>query len=189
MAAEAASKAKSTFLANMSHEIRTPMNAIVGLTHLLRRDQTTPQQADRLGKISGAADHLLSILNDILDISKIESGKLFLETASFRMVDLVADLISLNAGAAEAKGLSLRTQMGALPPLLLGDRLRLCQALMNYLGNAIKFTESGSIILRASVIEEDESGLLARFEVQFEREVEDQNNQQRKNQHRREKFA
>ena len=165
-AAEAASKAKSTFLANMSHEIRTPMNAIVGLTHLLRRDQITPQQADRLGKISGAADHLLSILNDILDISKIESGKLVLEAASFRTVDLVADLVSLTANAAEAKGLSLRTQMGSLPPLLFGDRLRLCQALMNYLGNAIKFTESGSITLRAALIEEDESGLLARFEVQ-----------------------
>jgi len=165
-AAEQASRAKSTFLANMSHEIRTPMNAIVGLTHLLRRDQLSAQQADRLGKISSAASHLLSILNDILDISKIESGKLVLEHATFRIVDLVESLLSVNAERVQAKDLRFRTQMSGLPPLLVGDRLRLSQALMNYIGNAIKFTEQGTITLRASVIEESGNTILARFEVQ-----------------------
>jgi CheY-like chemotaxis protein len=118
-----------------------------------------------MGKIAGAADHLLSILNDILDISKIESGKLVLESAPFRIVDLVEHLISLNAERAEAKGLGFRTQFSELPPILVGDRLRLSQALLNYISNAIKFTEQGSITLRATIVVEDENGLLARFEV------------------------
>ena len=164
-AAEGASRAKSTFLANMSHEIRTPMNAIVGLTHLLRRDHLSAQQADKLGKIANSAEHLLSILNDILDISKIESGKLLLEKAPFRVVDLVEHLISISAERADAKGLSFRTQFSELPPILLGDRLRLSQALLNFISNAIKFTAHGNISLRAFLLSDDKSGLLARFEV------------------------
>ena len=164
-AAERASRAKSTFLANMSHEIRTPMNAIVGLTHVLRRDRLTPQHADKLKKIANAAEHLLSILNDILDISKIESGKLVLERAPFRVVDLVEHLIGISAEQAEAKNLHFRTQFSELPPLLVGDRLRLSQALLNFISNAIKFTTPGSISLRATVLSEDENGILTRFEV------------------------
>ncbi|HLO62116.1 MAG TPA: response regulator [Azonexus sp.] len=165
-AAESANRAKSAFLANMSHEIRTPMNAIVGLAHLLKRDGVTPRQADRLDKIMGSADHLLSIINDVLDVSKIESGKLVLEARPFRVVDVVERLVGLNIDRAMAKGLTFRTQVGALPPLLVGDRTRLSQALLNYVSNAVKFTESGTIELRASVVDEDEHSLLARFEVQ-----------------------
>lgn len=165
-AAESANRAKSTFLANMSHEIRTPMNAIIGLTHLLKRDGVTPRQADRLDKMMGSAEHLLAIINDVLDISKIESGKLALEARSFRVVDVVERLVGLNIDRAMAKGLSFRTQVSGLPPVLVGDRTRLSQALLNYVSNAVKFTESGTIVLRASVVDEDEQGLLARFEVQ-----------------------
>ena len=165
-AAESANSAKSAFLANMSHEIRTPMNAIVGLAHLLRRDELTPKQIDRLDKIIASADHLLSIINDILDISKIESGKLVLEQAPFRVVDVIERIIGLNIDKATAKGVSFRTVMGSLPPVLVGDRTRLSQALLNYVGNAIKFTESGTIILRATVVEENAAGVLACFEVE-----------------------
>jgi len=142
------------------------MNAIIGLAHLLRRDQVSRQQADRLDKMLGSAEHLLAIINDVLDISKIESGKLVLEVAPFRIVDVVERLVSLNADKVTTKGLSFRTAVGSLPPVLVGDRTRLSQALLNYVSNAIKFTESGSIVLRASVVEEDDASLLVRFEVQ-----------------------
>lgn len=164
-AAEAANRSKSAFLANMSHEIRTPMNAIIGFTHMLQRELVTPVQADRLGKIASSAEHLLSILNDVLDISKIESGKLVLEVETFRVVDLVEGLLALHAEKAEAKGLGLRVSTGALPALLQGDQTRLLQALHNYLGNAIKFTFKGEITLRASVVDEDAEHLTARFDV------------------------
>jgi PAS domain S-box-containing protein len=143
-AAEAANLAKSSFLANMSHEIRTPINAIVGLTHLLRRAEPTPVQADRLGKIDAAAAHLLSLINDILDISKIEAGKLELEQTNFSLNAVLDNVRSLISDQARAKSLLIEVDHDGVPLWLRGDPTRLRQALLNYIGNAIKFTEQGS---------------------------------------------
>ncbi|MFO1424079.1 MAG: response regulator [Candidatus Competibacteraceae bacterium] len=165
-AAEAANRAKSAFLANMSHEIRTPLNAILGLTHLLKRERPTPDQAERLGKIDTAARHLLTLLNDILDLSKIEAGKLELEQSDFHLSSLLDQVRSLMAEAARAKGLTLGVECDAVSHWLRGDATRLRQALLNYAGNAVKFTERGTITLRARLLEEGTAGLLIRFEVQ-----------------------
>jgi len=164
--AEAATRAKSAFLANMSHEIRTPMNAILGLAHLLRRDGALPGQADRLNKIDTATRHLLSIINDILDISKIEAGKLELEPSDFSLDALLDHVSSLIGEPARAKGLEIRVETGGTPRWLRGDLTRLRQALLNYAANAVKFTERGSIILRAQLLEQQEDRLLVRFEVE-----------------------
>ncbi len=163
--AEAANRAKSLFLANMSHEIRTPMNAIVGLTHLMRRSGATPEQALRLEKIDGASRHLLTIINDILDLSKIEAGRMQLESADFHLAAILDNVRSLVAGQAQAKGLALTVDAGSVPTWLRGDSTRLRQALLNYAANAIKFTERGSIALRAQLLEDDGERLLVRFEV------------------------
>ncbi len=164
--AESASQAKSAFLANMSHEIRTPMNAILGLTYLLKRDEVTPLQSDRLSKINSAARHLLSIINDILDLSKIEAGKLLLEQGDFPLSTVLDHVRSMILDAAQAKGLSVEVDRDDVPTWLTGDATRLRQALLNYAGNAVKFTKRGSITLRAQLLAEDDAGLMVRFEVQ-----------------------
>jgi two-component system sensor histidine kinase/response regulator len=164
--AEVANQAKSSFLANMSHEIRTPMNAIIGLTHLLRKGETSPEQADRLSKIDTAATHLLSIINDILDLSKIEAGKLTLEQADFSLATVLDHTRSLIGEQARAKGLTIEIDAGDVPPWLRGDPTRLRQALFNFAGNAIKFTERGGIVLRARLIEDGGDELQIRFEVE-----------------------
>jgi PAS domain S-box-containing protein len=162
---EAANRAKSTFLANMSHEIRTPMNAIIGLTHLLR-EQATPEQLERLDKINGAGRHLLSIINDILDLSKIEAGKLQLEQGDFALDAVLDHIRSLISDAAQAKGLRIEVDGDHVPLWLSGDSMRLRQALLNYASNAVKFTERGTISLRATLLEEQGETLRVRFEVQ-----------------------
>ncbi|MFZ2309299.1 MAG: PAS domain S-box protein [Rhodoferax sp.] len=164
--AEAANRAKSAFLANMSHEIRTPMNAIVGFAHLLRRDQPTPAQSVRLAKIEAAASHLLTIINDILDLSKIEAGRLELEQTDFHLGGLLDNVYSLIAEQARVKGLVIQVDATGVPLWLRGDPTRLRQALLNYASNAIKFTSSGSVTIRAHVLQDAPSGPLMRFEVQ-----------------------
>ncbi len=164
--AEAANHAKSSFLANMSHEIRTPMNAILGLSHLMRRDGATQEQTERLAKINGAGRHLLSIINNILDLSKIEAGRLQLESTDFHLSAILDNVSSLIAHAAEAKGLAIKVDGDAVPVWLKGDPTRLRQALLNFAGNAVKFTERGSIALRAKLLEDSGDNLLVRFEVQ-----------------------
>jgi signal transduction histidine kinase/HPt (histidine-containing phosphotransfer) domain-containing protein len=164
-AAQAANRAKSDFLANMSHEIRTPMNAIIGLTHLLRRADPTPEQADRLEKVDTAANHLLAIINDILDVSKIEAGKLVLEDTDFSLPAIFAQVQSLVSEPARDKGLVVEADPGDAPLWLRGDPTRLRQALFNYTSNAIKFTEHGSVSLRAVRLHESGGTVLIRFEV------------------------
>ena len=163
-AAEAANRAKSSFLANMSHEIRTPLNAIIGLTHLLRRDARAPVEVERLGKVSDAAGHLLQVINDILDLSKIEAGKLELEHTDFSLQAVLSRSRALVADRALAKGLKLTLEVDGVPDALRGDPTRLSQALLNLLSNAVKFTEQGQIVLRAERVDAEQA-LLIRFSV------------------------
>ncbi len=163
--AEAASQAKSAFLANMSHEIRTPMNAILGLTHLMQRDARHPVQAERLAKVDDAARHLLQIINDILDLSRIDAGKLMLEETDFSLDALLARTCGFVADAARAKSLELVIDTEGVPDMLRGDPMRISQAVLNLLSNAVKFTERGWISLRVSRLVDDERGLQLRFEV------------------------
>ncbi|MDP3540765.1 MAG: PAS domain S-box protein [Azonexus sp.] len=165
-AAEAANIAKSAFLANMSHEIRTPLNAITGMAHLIQRAGIAPEQSLRLDKINASSQHLLSIINAVLDISKIEAGKFVLEEADVSVPGIVSNIISMLHDKAAAKGVRFIVEAPAPGCKLLGDSTRLQQALLNYASNAVKFTTSGTITLRASVQEEDEQHVLLRFEVQ-----------------------
>jgi two-component system sensor histidine kinase/response regulator len=163
--AEEASRTKSAFLANMSHEIRTPMNAIIGLTHLIRRDSTSDRQKQQLDKVTQAAHHLLSIINDILDFSKIEAGKMTLDLTDFDVDRVVGNVCTLALEKAEAKGLELVADLAGLPPALHGDGLRLGQVLLNFVGNAVKFTEKGSIVICGKVARTEGERLWVRFEV------------------------
>jgi PAS domain S-box-containing protein len=163
--AEAANQAKSAFLANMSHEIRTPLNGIIGFAHLLRRGASHPQQSDWLDKIIAAAQHLLAIINDILDLSKIEAGKLAIEHDDFSLAELLDKVQALISDKLRAKRLGYTVNMDGVPPRLNGDSTRLAQMLLNYLGNAVKFTERGMVSLRGQVLETDGNRLLLRFEV------------------------
>ena len=163
--AEAATRAKSAFLANMSHEIRTPMNAIIGLAHLLGRREQDPSQKQRITKISDAARHLLEIINDILDLSKIESGKLTLDVADFELDAMLRRTCALVAGDARAKGLTVAVEAAGLPTQLCGDATRLAQALLNLLSNAVKFTARGSVTVRVDVLDRSDDSMLVRFAV------------------------
>jgi len=163
--ADAANRAKSAFLANMSHEIRTPMNAIIGLTHLLQQDLPTPQAQERLGKLSGAAQHLLEVINDILDLSKIESGKLVLEEQPIALHELLGRCCDLVAERARDKGLELVISLDNLPAEVRGDATRLSQALLNLLSNAIKFTDKGSVCLNARLLSTTPEATVLQFEV------------------------
>jgi len=163
--ADAASRAKSTFLANMSHEIRTPMNAIIGFAHMLRRKISEPDHVDKLGKIAAAADHLLGVINDILDISKIEADKLVLEKSDFELDAMLGRIAAMVMERVREKGLELIIDASPELGVVNGDITRLSQALLNYLGNALKFTERGSITLRVEIIEETANDILLRFEV------------------------
>ncbi len=164
--AQTANRAKSAFLANMSHEIRTPMNAILGLTHLMARETRDALQRERLQKVDHAAQHLLQVINDILDLSKIEAGKLTLDDTEFALDALMTRCFELVSARAHDKGLELVLDTDHLPQRLRGDPTRLSQALINLLSNAVKFTDSGWVRLRGELLQQDASGLQVRFEVQ-----------------------
>ncbi|KQP18316.1 hypothetical protein ASF43_10895 [Pseudorhodoferax sp. Leaf267] len=163
--AEAASRAKSAFLANMSHEIRTPMNAVLGMTHLMARDATDPRQRDRLGKVDDAAQHLLRIINDILDLSKIEAGKLTLEHRPFALRDAVGSAVGMLSATARKKGLAFDLDLAGLPDAVHGDATRVSQMLLNLVSNAIKFTEQGGVTVRGQTVEHQGQRVRVQFEV------------------------
>ncbi|WP_221793803.1 response regulator [Aquisediminimonas sediminicola] len=165
-AAEVASKAKSSFLANMSHEIRTPLTAITGMAHLLERSRLAPRQREMVSSINVAVGHLLDVINDILDLSKIEAGKLSLQDVAVDIDRIIADAVKIIKGRPRPKGVELCVVNGTIFPPLRGDPLRLQQALLNYLSNAVKFTDKGSITVRISCVEDNEDDVLLRIEVE-----------------------
>ncbi len=153
-AAQEASRSKSQFLANMSHEIRTPMNAILGMLSLLKKTELTTRQADYAGKTEGAARSLLGLLNDILDFSKVEAGKMTLDPHPFRPDQLLRDLGVILAANSGGKPIEVLFDIDPqLPPVLVGDAMRLQQVLINLGGNAIKFTAQGEVVVSVVVVE------------------------------------
>jgi PAS domain S-box-containing protein len=163
-AAEEAARSKSQFLANMSHEIRTPLNAIVGLGHLLLRSELPPRQLDYVAKIQSSARMLLGTVDDVLDVSKIEAGKLELERTPFRLDRVLEDIRAVLSVQADAKNVAFVLQIGRdVPFALLGDPFRLGQVLTNLVGDALKFTEAGSVTLGVELVRRTDEEARLRF--------------------------
>ena len=164
--AEKATKVKSEFLANMSHEIRTPMNAIIGMAYLAKKTALTAKQRDYVGKIHASAVSLLGIINDILDISKVEAGKLELESVPFDLEKVLADVATEVGFKVQEKSLALSfTSAPDVPPVLVGDPLRLKQVILNLVGNAVKFTPRGEITVSTTVADGGPTWMVLRVEV------------------------
>jgi len=165
-AAEQATRAKSLFVANMSHEIRTPLNAVTGFCHLAERTELDAKQRGYLTSIRKATDLLLGVINNILDFSKLDAGKLELDQVDFSISALVSDLLDMFGVLAERKGLALDAHVGdEVPDAVLGDEHRIKQVLTNLVGNALKFTEEGRVKLSVDLVQRDAADLVLRFEV------------------------
>ncbi len=162
-AAEAASRAKSIFIANMSHELRTPLNAVIGQAHLLRR-AAVPGQQQGLEMILTSSQQLLGIINGLIDLARIDSGRLSQEQTLFDTEQLLQEVVAAVAQAAARKGLTVRWENG-LPPALYGDGGRLVQLLTQFVENAVKFTDQGQVLLIARLLEQDRERITARFRV------------------------
>ena len=164
--AEAANKAKSEFLANMSHELRTPMNGVIGMIELARMNRLDDETKEYLNIAQASANSLLAILNDILDVSKIEAGKLHIEHTPFEFAPLVNDVLRLMTPQIKDKGLSSECKLPAdLPQTLIGDPLRIRQVLLNLIGNAVKFTLTGRIVVSAQVVETAASDMMLAVDI------------------------
>jgi len=166
-AAETIVEMKSSFLANMSHEIRTPMNGIMGLTKLLLNTRLSGKQSEYLRAIESSSDTLLVIINDILDISKIEAGKLSLEKKEFLFINLLSSVVGVFEGKALEKGIELvaNYHQNNLPEVLVGDSVRLNQILYNLINNAVKFTQEGSVTLTVNTVEMSDKDVLLKFTI------------------------
>ena len=163
-----ANRAKSVFLANMSHEIRTPMNAILGFSQLMLRDQDlTPRQCQYLGTINRSGEHLLALINDILEMSKIEAGRTTLNPSTFDLPVLLKDLEMMFRVRTDEKKLSFSVEMiGDVPQFIVTDINKLRQVFINVLGNAVKFTEQGGIGVRVRADREGATGPFLRVEIE-----------------------
>ncbi|HRD98615.1 MAG TPA: ATP-binding protein [Rubrivivax sp.] len=165
-AAESANRAKSAFLANMSHEMRTPLNGVLGLTQLLLKSPVSAQQSDRLHKIETSGGHLLGIINDVLDLARIEAGRILPEHIEFSPPQAVQAAVAVVSEGAASRGIAIEVDVERLPRRALGDAKRFVQMLVNYLGNAVKFSERGPIRIRGRVVEDGAADLLVRMEVE-----------------------
>jgi PAS domain S-box-containing protein len=164
--AEEVAKIKTEFLANMSHEVRTPMNGIIGLTKLLLNTNLTEKQKEYLNAIDVSSNTLLVIVNDILDISKIEAGKMTFEKKDFKLVDLISSVVDVFESKAAEKQLSLESYIDkSIPEIIIGDMIRLNQILYNLIGNAIKFTNKGKVTVKADLVKHSDTGMIISFSI------------------------